>query len=233
MKYVGIQTQIQRNNTLSVLLLLGFPTILLAMVWLFLFIIHYISNSTYFSMSTVNYQFLMTIPWVVVIVGIWFIIAYFSNTSMIRNATGAYSITRMDNPRIYNIVENLTMTCGMPMPQINIVDDPQLNAFASGIDERSYTVTVTTGLMDCLNDEELAGVVGHELTHIRNRHDGDSARPVASHRLWCRPSQKQQREECRLNHTRGADRGTRLCRHRLFLHSADTLCHLTQTRIHG
>ncbi len=169
MKYVGIQTQIQRNNTLSVLLLLGFPTILLAMVWLFLFIIHYISNSTYFSMSTVNYQFLMTMPWVVVIVGIWFIIAYFSNTSMIRNATGAYSITRMDNPRIYNIVENLTMTCGMPMPQINIVDDPQLNAFASGIDERSYTVTVTTGLMDCLNDEELAGVVGHELTHIRNR----------------------------------------------------------------
>lgn len=169
MKYVGIQTQIQRNNTLSVLLLLGFPTILLAMVWVFLFIIHNINGSTYFSLSTVNYQFLMALPWVVAIVGIWFIIAYFSNTSMIRNATGAYSITRMDNPRIYNIVENLTMTCGMPMPQINIVDDPQLNAFASGIDERSYTVTVTTGLMDCLNDEELAGVVGHELTHIRNR----------------------------------------------------------------
>jgi heat shock protein HtpX len=139
------------------------------MVWLFLFIIHYISNSTYFSMSTVNYQFLMTMPWVVVIVGIWFIIAYFSNTSMIRNATGAYSITRMDNPRIYNIVENLTLVCGMDMPKINIIDDPQLNAFASGIDKNSYTVTVTTGLLNLLDDEELAGVIGHELTHIRNR----------------------------------------------------------------
>jgi heat shock protein HtpX len=61
------------------------------------------------------------------------------------------------------------MTCGMPMPKINVIDDPQLNAFASGIDEKSYTVTVTTGICDRLNDDELAGVIGHELTHIRNR----------------------------------------------------------------
>ena len=58
----------------------------------------------------------------------------------------------------------------MDMPKINIVDDPQLNAFASGIDRKSYTVTVTTGLLRLLDDEELAGVLGHELTHIRN-HD--------------------------------------------------------------
>lgn len=61
------------------------------------------------------------------------------------------------------------MTCGMDMPKVNVIDDPQLNAFASGIDKSSYTVTVTTGLMDLLNDDELAGVIGHELTHIRNR----------------------------------------------------------------
>ncbi|MDE7089368.1 MAG: M48 family metallopeptidase [Prevotella sp.] len=179
MKYVGIQTQIQRNNTLSILLLLGFPTILLAMVWVFLYLIHSVEGSYYddydnltygISLSMVNHEFMMTLPWIVGGVGIWFVIAYFSNASMIRRATGARPISRRDNPRIYNIVENLTMSCGMPMPQVNIIDDPQLNAFASGIDEKSYTVTVTTGLMNRLNDDELAGVIGHELTHIRN-HD--------------------------------------------------------------
>ena len=88
---------------------------------------------------------------------------------MIRKATGARPLERRENPRVYNIVENLTMTCGMPMPKINVIDDPQLNAFASGIDDNSYTVTVTTGICDRLSDDELAGVIGHELTHIRNR----------------------------------------------------------------
>lgn len=62
------------------------------------------------------------------------------------------------------------MTCNMDMPKVNIIDDPQLNAFASGIDKKSYTVTLTTGIINRLNDDELAGVIGHELTHIRN-HD--------------------------------------------------------------
>ena len=88
---------------------------------------------------------------------------------MVKHATGAEPLTRKENPRIYNIVENLCMTCGMDMPKINIVQDDMLNAFASGIDKKSYTVTLTTGIIDKLNDEELAGVIGHELTHIRNR----------------------------------------------------------------
>ena len=128
----------------------------------------YGSHYAFDAMAT-NEAFLYTIPWVVGIVGIWFMISYFTNASMVRNATGAKPLERRENPRIYNIVENLTMTCGMPMPKINIIDDPQLNAFASGIDEKSYTVTVTTGICNRLNDDELAGVIGHELTHIRNR----------------------------------------------------------------
>lgn len=178
MKYVGIQTQIQRNNMMSILLLLMFPIIILGMIWVFLALINYFGNGYYndygelvhqLSIDEVNYYFITTIPWVIVGVGIWFCIAYFSNTSMIRNAIGAQSVTRMENPRLYNIVENLCMTCNMEMPKINIVNDPGLNAFASGIDNKSYTVTVTTGLMNLLNDQELAGVIGHELTHIRNR----------------------------------------------------------------
>lgn len=178
MRYVGMQTQIRRNNRLSVLLLLLFPVIILGMVWIFLALLNYFGNGYYnqygelvhqLDMETVNYYFLTTIPWVVLGVAVWFCIAYFSNAAMVRRATGARPLTRQENPRVYNIVENLCMTCGMDMPQINVVDDPQLNAFASGIDKGSYTVTVTTGLTELLTDEELSGVIGHELTHIRNR----------------------------------------------------------------
>ena len=178
MKYVGIQTQIRRNNMKSVLLLLLFPVIILGMVWIFLAVLSYMGNGYYddygnfvnqVDMAHVNYYFLQSLPWVVGGVGLWFLIAYFSNAAMIRRAVGARPLERRENPRIYNIVENLCMTCGMEMPKINVVDDPQLNAFASGIDKNSYTVTVTTGLASRLTDDELAGVLGHELTHIRNR----------------------------------------------------------------
>ncbi|MBQ0072581.1 MAG: M48 family metallopeptidase [Prevotella sp.] len=179
MKYVGLQTQIDSNNRKSFLLLLGFPTILLGMVWIFLAILNVLGNNSYdeygnsysngLDVETVNYIFMQALPWVVGGVGVWFTIAYLFNSSMVKAATGARSLSRSENPRVYNIVENLCMTCGMDMPQINVVNDPQLNAFASGIDKKSYAVTVTTGLLDLLNDEELAGVIGHELTHIRNR----------------------------------------------------------------
>lgn len=178
MKYVGLQTQINRNNRMSILLLLAFPCIMLGMVWIFLAILNWLGGGYYdqygnvvheLNIDAVNYYFLNAVPWVVGGVGIWFLIAYFANTSMVKAATGARSLERRENPRIYNIVENLCMTCGMDMPKINVVDDPQLNAFASGINKETYTVTVTTGLMDLLNDDELAGVIGHELTHIRNR----------------------------------------------------------------
>lgn len=179
MRYVGMQTQIRRNNTLSILLLLMFPTIILGMVWVFLAALNYFGNgypNEYGEMvyqldiSTVNYYFVTAIPWVVAGVLIWFVIAYFGNVAMVQQAMGARPVTRKENPRLYNIVENLCMTCNMDMPKINVVDDPQLNAFASGINAKSYTVTVTTGLMELLDDDELAGVLGHELTHIRN-HD--------------------------------------------------------------
>lgn len=176
MQYVGIHTQQVRNNFKSLLLLFLFPCIILAIVYAFVAIMNMQevydyngSSSLVFNAEATNEAFLYTLPWVVGIVGIWFMISYFSNASMVRSATGAKPLERRENPRIYNIVENLTMTCGMPMPKINIIDDPQLNAFASGIDEKSYTVTVTTGICDRLNDAELAGVIGHELTHIRNR----------------------------------------------------------------
>ncbi len=173
-----MQTQIWRNNMLSMLLLLLFPCILLGMVWVFLALVNYFGGGYYdqygnvvhtLNVQMVNYYFLSALPWVVGGVAIWFLIAYFANSSMVKASVGAHSLDRRDNPRVYNIVENLCMTCGMDMPKINVVDDPQLNAFASGVNKSSYTVTVTTGLLQLLNDEELTGVIGHELTHIRNK----------------------------------------------------------------
>lgn len=171
-------TQVRRNNMYSILLLLAFPAIMLGMVWVFLALINYFGGGYYneygewvnsLDTQEVNTLFLQAVPWIVGAVAIWFVIAYFFNASMVRAATGARPLERRDNKRVYNIVENLCMTCGMDMPKLYVVDDPQLNAFASGIDKGSYAVTLTTGIIDLLDDDELAGVIGHELTHIRNR----------------------------------------------------------------
>ena len=135
MQYVGMMTQIRRNNLRSVLLLLSFPLIILATVWVFLAIIQsmgappadaYGNVAAEVDYDAVNRSFVAIAPWVVGIVGVWFLIAYFANSSMVRAATGARPLTRRENPRVYNIVENLCMTCNMDMPQINIVNDPQL-----------------------------------------------------------------------------------------------------------
>lgn len=177
MEYVGIQTQQSKNNRKSILLLFLFPCIILVLTYALILSLTCLAEwpseeeeslDIPAILEFVNSAFITSAPFIIGAIAIWFIIAYFFNAKMVQMATGAHSVTRKENPRIYNIVENLCMTCGMDMPKINVVDDPQLNAFASGINKNSYTVTVTTGICDRLDDEELKGVVAHELTHIRN-----------------------------------------------------------------
>lgn len=176
MKYVGIYTQQSSNNIKSVLLLCCFPLLVVGMVWAFFTILCLLSmgRDEYgrplpFEWDTANALTLEYMPVVLGVVAIWFIIAYFINDAVIRNATQAHPLERKDNMRVYNIVENLCIAGGMNMPKVYVVEDKQLNAYASGIDEKTYAVTVTRGLLNTLNDEELAGVIGHELTHIKNR----------------------------------------------------------------
>ena len=176
MQYVGIQTQIARNNWNSTVLLLMFPCIILGMLWVFCCVFGlqstydmYGNEQLYLDYDIINKTWLGWAPWAVIIVGIWLAIAYTFNAQMIQHATGAKPLERRENPRVYNLVENLCMSCGMPMPKVNIIEDPQLNAFASGINKKSYTVTLTRGIIDYLDDAELEGVIAHELTHIRNR----------------------------------------------------------------
>lgn len=174
MRYVGLHRQIQRNNTNSFLLLLAFPALLMG---IFYILIYFIANDNASEFPDENYpvsidhnsMFISVIPFILIGVGIWFLIAWAGHSAFIRLATGAKPLERKENKRVYNLVENLCISQGMKMPKINIIEDDSLNAFASGIDERSYSVTLSRGMINKLNDEELEGVIAHELSHIRNR----------------------------------------------------------------
>jgi heat shock protein HtpX len=88
---------------------------------------------------------------------------------MINSATDSKPLARNDNKRVYNLVENLCIATGMTTPKINIINDDSLNAFASGIGTKTFTISLSKGIIEKLNDEELEAVIAHELTHIRNR----------------------------------------------------------------
>ena len=90
-----------------------------------------------------NPLFINALPYTMGVVLIWFLIAFWANTSIIKAATGAKPLDRRENKRVYNLVENLCMANGMKAPKINIIDDDSLNAFASGINDRTYTVTLS------------------------------------------------------------------------------------------
>lgn len=168
MKFVGIHTQISRNNRKSVLLLIAFPLLILIGVYAVIFFFSGGVNETQ-GFYQVNQSFTGTIPIVLAVVAVWFLIAYFFNAKMIQLATKSKPLERRENMRVYNLTENLCMTVGMPMPKLYVIESEALNAFASGINEKTYAVTLTSGIIDQLTDDELEGVIGHELTHIRNK----------------------------------------------------------------
>jgi heat shock protein HtpX len=99
---------------------------------------------------------------------LWILIAYKFHQAMIDAVTGGREVTRQEEPRLYNLLENLCISRGIPMPKLKVIDDGNLNAFATGLNEKQYSITVTSGLMNRLDDAELEAVLGHELTHIRN-----------------------------------------------------------------
>lgn len=176
MQYVGIKTQQSRNNLRSGILLFLFPCLVAVLTYLFCFLLVVLTynnnNAAYEEVNKwalTNQMFIEIIPYIIGGVLIWFIIAYFANASIIKAATGAHPLERKENKRVYNLVENLCMSQGMKMPQINIIEDESLNAYASGINEKSYAITLSRGIIDKLDDEELKGVIAHELMHIRNR----------------------------------------------------------------
>ncbi|MBQ2695266.1 zinc metalloprotease HtpX [Candidatus Saccharibacteria bacterium] len=106
--------------------------------------------------------------WTTVVAIIYAVIQYFIAGSLATAMAGAKEIEKKDNPRFYNIVENLSITTGLPMPKVYIVDDKSPNAFATGRDPQHASVAATTGLLDIMNDKELTAVMAHEMSHVKN-----------------------------------------------------------------
>ncbi|MDR0232925.1 MAG: M48 family metallopeptidase [Dysgonamonadaceae bacterium] len=173
MKYVGLHTQQVRNNFRSTLLLCLFPCLVIVLTFIFSVLLTYFTADYYREEVDIWGRSLLMVqhlaPFILGGVVVWFLIAYFANTSIIQAATGTRPLERKENKRVYNLVENLCMAQGMTMPKINVIEDDSLNAFASGINEKTYTVSLSRGIINKLDDEELEGVIAHELSHIRNR----------------------------------------------------------------
>ncbi len=166
----GLYGHIQANRLRSALLLAGFVALLHALLFSVLLIWSAFLGGTLDEIvAGAVRQFARSWPFAMVASLAWFAIAYLVHQGLISRATGARGVARTEAPRLYNVLENLCISRGLPMPALQIIDTPALNAYASGLREGSYVVAVTRGLLDTLSDDELEAVLAHELTHIRNR----------------------------------------------------------------
>jgi heat shock protein HtpX len=167
----GLYTHIASNKTRSILLLIGLFLLIYVIVFagaIFLEVFLRQDRSVDYYLRAAWSDLKVAFPWATAAALIWIVIAYFFNQAIIDAVTGGQEVTRKEQPRLYNLLENLCISRGIPMPKLKIMETDALNAFASGLNPRQYSVTVTSGLMKGLNDEELEAVLGHELTHIRN-----------------------------------------------------------------
>src|ERR1700716_3468222 len=167
----GLYTHIASNKFRSMLLLAGLFVLIYVMVYAGALIIEVVNNSD----ATVDYylaaalrDLIRSLPYSTGAAVLWIVIAYFFHQSIVDAVTGGEDVTRQQQPRLYNLLENLCISRGIPMPKLKVMESDALNAFAPGLNQRQYAVTVTPGLLKALNDQEIEAVLGHELTHIRN-----------------------------------------------------------------
>ena len=105
---------------------------------------------------------------IILFAGGYALFQYYAASSIALSMSGAHQIQKRDNPRLWNIVENLAISQGMPMPKVYIINDPAPNAFATGRNPEKAVVAATTGLLEIMDDNELEGVMAHELGHVKN-----------------------------------------------------------------
>ncbi|MHB8528280.1 MAG: M48 family metallopeptidase [Caulobacteraceae bacterium] len=174
MQAVGLQTYIWNNNIRSILLLLGFPVLLVGMVFVITLgaIWGGLLPGTGSQAGDVAYALHLlaaSAPAAVAVAVIWFVIAYFFNQAIVDMATGARKVERSQEPEFYNLLENLAISRGMKTPTPRVIETEGMNAFASGVHEGRFSVTVTRGLLQNLDRDELEAVLAHEMTHVINR----------------------------------------------------------------
>lgn len=144
--------QIAENKRKTVIIIIGFVLMIGAIAAVFAAV----------------YRDPMIAVWTIIVAIIYALIQYYFANSIAMAMTGAREIAKKDNPRFYNIVENLSITTGLPMPKVYIIDDKAPNAFATGRDPQHAAVAATTGLLDIMNDKELTAVMAHEMSHVKN-----------------------------------------------------------------
>ena len=169
----GFSAHVWNNHLKSVLLLAGFPVLLALMMGAFFAGIDLLGQRGTYDLPRAAHAgwegILRYGHFALAGAAVWFLIAFFFHGAMMRMVTGSQPITREQAPKIYNMLENLCISRGIPMPQFEVIDSPALNAFASGLGEKSFKIVLTRGIIEKLQDDELEAVIAHELTHIRNR----------------------------------------------------------------
>lgn len=166
----GLYTHIRANRIRSVLLLVGFVALLHALLFSILLLVNAFGGGDFEDIvARAADQFVGSWPVAMLAAGVWFLVSWLFHQRLISYATGAHGVSRREAPKLYNVLENLCISRGIPMPGLQIIETPALNAYAAGLKEGEYTIAVTRGLMETLSDDELEAVLGHELTHIRNR----------------------------------------------------------------
>ena len=120
----------------------------------------------------VGYLFMNSGIWgvtVAMIIGfIYALTMIFQSTEIVMSMNGAREVDRNEEPVLYHVVEDMAMVAQIPMPRVYVIDDPSLNAFATGSNPHNAAVAATSGLLEIMNREELEAVIGHEVSHIRN-----------------------------------------------------------------
>src|SRR6478735_7180483 len=167
----GLYTHIASNKFRSMLLLAGLFLLIYVLVYAGALLAEVLINSDAsvdYYLRAASRDLISAFPYATGIAALWIVIAYFFHQNMIDAVTGGEDVTRRQQPRLYNLLENLCISRGIPMPKLKVMESPALNAFASGMNEKQYAITVTSGLVQALDDAELEAVLGHELTHIRN-----------------------------------------------------------------
>ena len=168
----GLYTHIQSNKHRSVALLIGLFFLVYVMVFAGALLAEsltaYDNQPLDYLIRAAEFDFIKALPFATVGTVIWIAIAYKFHQRMIDAVTGAHEVSRTEEPRLYNLLENLCISRGITMPKLRVADDDALNAFATGLNDKQYSITVTRGLINALNDREIESVLGHELTHIRN-----------------------------------------------------------------
>ncbi|MBN8971999.1 MAG: M48 family metallopeptidase [Rhizobiales bacterium] len=167
----GLYTHIASNKMRSMLLLAGLFVLVYVMVFagaLLAEVLRHSNRAVDYYLNAAWRDMYAAIPIATIGAVVWIIVAYFFHQKIIDMVTGGRDVTRAEQPRLYNQLENLCISRGIPMPKLKVMDSPALNAFATGLNPRQYAITVTSGLLNNLDDAEVEAVLGHELTHIRN-----------------------------------------------------------------